>query len=143
MKNIRNTKLAGIVAGAALSIGAVGLIGSPASADQPIEFSYSFTFPSVNPCTNEPHEVTIEVDARLHLHQNNEVAHESRTGYTDDGYVMDHGVFSHGFNGNVHRDAFNDMWRNDDGSKFQARGVLVEREDGIIVDNFSLRCIGN
>ena len=142
MKNIRHTKLARIVAGAALCVGAVGLIGSPASADQPMEFSFSGTFPSVNPCTNAPHEITLNVDARLHLHGNNEVAHESRTGYTDDGYVMDHGVFTHVANGNVHRDVLIDNWRSDDGSKFQARVVFVEREDGIIVDNFTLRCLG-
>ena len=143
MKKIRTTKFAGLVAGAALSVGAVGLIGSPASADGPIEFDYSFTFPSVNPCTNEPHQVTIDVDARLHLHRNNEVAHESRTGYTDDGYVMEHGVFSHVFNGNIHRDVIVDNWRNDDGSMFQARVVLVEREDGVIVEDVTVRCVGN
>ena len=134
MKKISNTKLAGLVAGAALGVAAVGLVGSPASADQPIEFSDSVTFHAVNPCTNEPHEVTINLDVRLHLHRNNEVAHESRTGSTDDGYVMDRGVLTHVFNGNVHRDVFTDTWRGDDGSKFQARGVLVEREDGILVD---------
>ena len=142
MMNMRKTHLARVVAGAALVAGVVAGISSPASADKPVEFSYSDTFGGFNnPCTGEPFLVTINGDVRLHIHGERSVVHESRTGSTDDGYVMDHSVFSHVFNGNVHRDAFVDNWYNDDGSRFQARGVLVEREDGVLVDNFVLRCV--
>jgi hypothetical protein len=142
MKTIRNTKLAALVAGAALGLGAVGLIASPVSADQPLEFSDSVTFTDFNPCTNEPHEITINVDVRLHLHGDNEIVHVSRTGSTDDGYVMKHGVETQVFNGKVLRSGFTDNWHSDDGSKFKAQGVFVAREDGVLVDNFRLRCVG-
>jgi hypothetical protein len=149
MKTIRNSKLAGLVAAAALSVGAVGLIGSPASADRPMEIEDSETFGAFNPCTDEGHMVTLNFDVRLHVHGEKQIVHISRTGTTDDGYVMNHGVESQVFNGNVFRAAFVDNWRSDDGSKFQVRGVFVVQVDGedpsqdeIRVDKFTIRCLG-
>jgi hypothetical protein len=142
MKTIRNSKFAGLIAAAALSVGAVGLIGSPVSADRPVEFSDSDTFPDTNPCTDTPMEVTINFDVSLHLHGGKQVVHVSTTGTTDDGYVLNHGVESQVFNGNVFRFAFTDNWTNADGSKFKAQGVFVAKEDGVLVDRFTLRCVG-
>jgi hypothetical protein len=143
MKTIRNSKLAGLIAAAALSVGAVGLIGSPVSADKPVEISPpSQTFTDTNPCTNTEMEVTINLEVRLHVHGDNEVVHVSKTGTTNDGYVMNHGVESFVFNGNVARGSFTDNWTNADGSKFKAQGVFVAKEDGVVVDRFTLRCVG-
>ncbi len=142
MKTIRHSKLAGLVAAAALSLGAVGLISSPVSADKPFEFSNSDTFSDINPCTGTPMEVTIESVGRVHIHGDNEIVHVSKTGTTDDGYVMKHGVQSFVFNGNVARGSFTDNWTNADGSKFKAQGVFVAKEDGVVVDRFTLRCVG-
>ena len=149
MKIIRNSKLAGLVAAAALSLGAVGLISSPVSADKPVEFSDSVTFGDFNPCTEEAHDVTLNFDFRLHEHGENGIVHISRTGSTSDGYVMNHGVETQVFNGNVFRAAFVDNWRSDDGSKFQVRGVFVVQvdeedpsQDEVRVDKFTIRCLG-
>ena len=126
----------------AAGIGVVGLTGSPASADRPIEFSDSSTFADVNPCTDELVDITINVDVRLHEHKNgNVVVHVSRTGTTSDGYVMDHGQENFVSNGNVVRSTLNDVWRNGDGSAFQAQSVFVAKEDGVVVGGFRLRCV--
>lgn len=125
----------------ALGFAAVGL-ASPAAADAPAEISVTDTFVDINPCTGEEHEVTINVDIREHIHANgNIVARATRTGTTSDGYVMDHGRDSFVFNGNVARGTLNDVWRSADGSVFQAQGVFVAKEDGVVVDRFRLRCI--
>jgi hypothetical protein len=143
MKTIRNSKLAGLIAAAALSVGAVGLIGSPVSADKPVEFSNSAAISDINPCTNAPFTVMLNFDVRLHIHGDNEIRHVSRTGTTSDGYVMKNGVESSVFNGNVFRASFTENWANaDDGSKLQVRGVFVAKEDGVVVDRFTLRCLG-
>lgn len=127
----------------AVLLGAVGL-GAPASADAPAEFTVTNTFVDVNPCTGADHEVTIALDIREHIHANgNIVARATRTGTTSDGYVMDHGRDSFVFNGNVARGTLNDVWRNADGSVFQAKGVFVAKEDGVVVDRFRLRCVRN
>jgi hypothetical protein len=54
---------------------------------------------------------------------------------------MDHGQDNFVFNGNVARGTLNDTWRNADGSIFKAQGTFVEKEDGIVVDRFRLRCV--
>ena len=149
MKTIRNSKLAGLVAAAALSLGAVGLISSPVSADKPTEIEDSVTFGAFNPCTDEPHDVTLNFDIRLHEHGEKAIVHLSRTGTTDDGFVMNHGVETQVFNGNVFRAAFVDNWSSDDGSRFQVRGVFVVQvdaedpsQDEVRVDRFTIRCLG-
>lgn len=134
----RLTALAAIVG---ISLGTIGLMGSTAAADRPVEFEDTLVFPEVNPCTNAPMLVTINAEVRLHEHGERFVAIVSRTGSTDDGYVMDHSVESAVFNGNVFRQGFMDQWRNEDGSKFQVRGVFVAPEDGPKVDRFTLRCL--
>jgi hypothetical protein len=135
------TRLGAIVAVAGISIGALGSMGSSVSADRPVEFEDSFTFSDVNPCTETPMEVTIDSVVRLTEHGDRFVAHVSRTGSTDDGYVMDHGVESAVFNGEVFRQALTDTFRNADGSKFQARGVVVETDGSIRVERFTLSCL--
>lgn len=122
----------------------LGLGAAPAAADAPIESSGSVTFIDINPCTATEMEVTINLDFAEHHHRNNFVGHVSRTGTTDDGYVMDHGVENFVDNGNVARGAFSDIWRHPDGSKFVAQGGfvfdIVNGEPR--VERFSLRCIG-
>ena len=141
MKTITTKRIRRIAAAAAISIGIGGLIGGNVSADAPIEFSDSVTFSDINPCTIEPMEVTVNVDVSVHTgHKNNVVLHVSRTGTTSDGYVMAHGVETIQENKNVLRAVFNDIWRNDDGSSFQVRGVFVAKQSGIVVDRFRLRC---
>ena len=134
-------RLATIAAGAGISIGAIGAMGSPAAADRPAEFEDTFAFSAINPCTDTPMEVTIHSVVRWHEHGDRFVAHVARTGSTDDGYVMDHGVETALFNGNVFRQNLTDNFRNEDGSKFQARGVLVDSDDGVRVDRFTVRCL--
>lgn len=134
-------RLTTVAAIAGISIGSMGLMGSSASADRPAEPVVQLTFEAVNPCTDEPIEVTINAVVRLHEHGDRFVAHVSRTGSTDDGYVMDHGVETALFNGNVVRQAITDNFRNEDGSKFQVQGVNVVKEDGVRVERFTVRCL--
>lgn len=134
-------RLMKFLAVAGIGIGGIGGLGSPASADPPVEFEFSDTFPDINPCTDTPMEVTIVFAVREHEHRDRFVIHASKTGSTNDGYVMEHGAESLVFNGQVFRQAFTDNWHNDDGSKFQARGVIVDSTDGLRVDRFTLRCL--
>ena len=125
----------------------VGLGATAASADQPTEFSFPDTFTDINPCGGPDQEITINLEFTEHQqHNRNFVGHVKRTGTTDSGYVMDHGVESFQLNGNVVRGAFTDIWRNDDdGSMFKAQGVFVFNfgTGELLVDRFSLLCIGN
>jgi len=138
-KRIMKRVIASILAIAILAFTA------PAGADRPVEFTDSVTFPATNPCSGLDHEVTIDFEIRLHEHGNKVIVHLKRTGTTDDGYVMDHGVENQVFNGNIFRAAFTDNWRRADGSKFKAQGVFVDNLNTgeVKVDNFRLRCIGN
>jgi hypothetical protein len=130
-----------VAVGFAAALGAIGLGAVPAAADAPAEFSFSVTFSDVNPCTGADHDVTLNLDVREHVHGDRVVAHESRTGTTSDGYVMENGQKNFVFNGNVARAAFHDTWRDDSGSIFKAQGHFVEKIDGIVVDDFRLRCV--
>jgi len=118
---------------------------TPAGADRPVEFTDSTTFTDTNPCSGLEFEVTINFEIRLHVHGDNFVVHVKETGTTDDGYVMDHGVLTQVFNGNIFRQTFTDNWHRADGSKFKAQGNFVDNLNTgeVQVDNFSLRCIGN
>ena len=119
---------------------------APASADKPIDFPVApAEFPSVNPCTGQPHEVTIFFDVFLHLHKDRFLARVVRTGFTSDGYEMFSGTGLQQFNGNTFQDRFVDMWRNVDGQMFQARGnfVVNTNTNEVRVDKFTLRCIGD
>lgn len=130
-----------IAAAAGFSIATIGLIGSPVSADRPIEVEGSMTFPAVNPCTETSMEVTIDYVLRWHEHEDRFVAHVSRTGSTSDGYVMDHGVETAVSNDKVFRQTLIEIFRSEEGSKFQVRGPFVENEHGVQVDRFTLRCL--
>lgn len=131
--------LLALLCGALLAVS----IGAPSAlAERPVELEVTQVFPDINPCTSEPMLVTIHLSIREQIKDNgNVVVHVSRTGSTDDGYVMDHGVESFVFNGNVVRAALTDTWRSDDGSHFKAQGVFVATEDGPLVDRFRLRCV--
>lgn len=122
----------------------VGLGTTPLGADAPTTVSAVDVFPDTNPCSGEPMLVTINFEGRFHEHKNVFVGHGSKTGSTSDGYVMNHGVDNFVSNNNIERGAFTDNWRNSDGSKFKAQGSFVFdlRSGELLVDNFSLRCVG-
>lgn len=134
-------RLTAIAAAAGIGTATLGLIGSPVSADRPVELPDSMTFRAENPCTATPMDVTIDSVLRWHEHGDRFVAHVSRSGSTDDGYVMDHGVETAVSNDQVFRQALSEIFRNEDGSKFRVRGVFVANPDGVRVDQFTLRCL--
>lgn len=134
-------RLTATAAVAAISAAAIGVTGSTVSADQPIEFADSFTFTTVNPCTDTPADITIDSVIRLHEHGDRFIAHVSRAASTNDGYVMDHGVETAVFNGNVLRQTLSDDFRNEDGSRFRAHGVIVDQGGIMRLDRLSVRCL--
>lgn len=117
----------------------------PVLANEPVTFTDSFTFTDVNPCSGVDHEITIDVVLSIHEHRNNEVVHGDRSGTTDSGFTMIAGTESFVANGDVERVAFTDQWRHPDGSKFVAQGQFVFSLNRLelLVDNFSLRCLGS
>lgn len=129
----------------------VAAIAAPASADPPIVEEFSDTFKDVNPCTGEDHEITLNVVSSIHLHSNNFVLTSKRTGTTDDGFVMDHGVAvivdSEVVDGTgIFHLVFKDVWRNDStGEAFIVRAVFVfeASTDTVRVDRLSARCLGS
>ena len=130
-----------------LAVLLVALIAAiPAFADPPVKFTGSDTFPDINPCTELPDEITINFEFSEHqAHASNFIAHVKRTGTTDAGYVMDHGVENFQVNANVARGAFTDIWHHANGLKFKVQGVFAFNigMGELLVDNFSLECIGN
>ena len=117
----------------------------PVLADRPVTFTDSDTFTDVNPCTGVDHELTIESVVSIHEHQNNFVVHLDRSGTTDSGFTMIAGTSSFVASANVERATLTDQWRHPDGSKFVAQGqfVLNLSQGEVLVDNGSLRCLGN
>ncbi len=136
----------GLVALAVTGLLVIGFAAGPASADPPTEFSVTNTFVALNPCTGLEHEITITLEIREHQgHPNNLTGRASRTGSTSDGFVMNHGVEHLQVNGNTVSNGFTDQWRHPDGSKFKAQGHIVFDQSAgeLIVDRFSLTCLGN
>ena len=118
---------------------------SPASADQPTVVTINFPpFEDVNPCTGLLHTVNISLTRFIHDgHNNNFVVHVERTGFTDSGYTMFSGHLQLVDNAQVLISSFKDLWRNDDGSIFEAARTLIvnENQGEIQVDEGGLRCI--
>ena len=123
----------------------VMLASAPALADRPFTFTDSVTFVDVNPCTGLDDEITINVEVSIHEHRNNFVVYVGRTGSTASGYTMISGTESFVANNGVERGAFVDQWRHPDGSKFMVHGRFVFNVNQleVLVDGFSLTCIGN
>jgi len=124
----------------------LGLGALPAAADAPTRFFDSITFPDINPCTGLEQLVTINFDFSEHQgHPHNFVGHVKRTGTTDSGYVMDHGVETFVANENVVRGEQTDIWYHENGSMFIAQGVFViDLGTGEILVNLGgLECIRN
>lgn len=69
------------------------------------------------------------------------MAHVARTGYTSDGYVMEHGVETAVSNGQVFRQTSSEIFRDEAGSKFRVRSPFVENENDVQVDRFTLSCL--
>lgn len=127
----------------------VTLLAGPASADKPVTFTDSVTFPDDNPCTSvfDPfeHLVTIDFVTTVHQHENNIVAYTERSGTTSSGFTMINGRDSSVDTGNVVHFNLMDQWRHPDGSKFLARfTLLVNFNTGEVkVEKGELRCLGN
>lgn len=140
MRGLRKLLVAA-VAGAMFST----VLAGSALAGEPVTFTDSFTFADVNPCTGLNHELSIEVTGSIHQHGNTEVIHAHHTGSTDTGFTMLNGTDTLVANNNVERASFSDQWRHPDGSKFVAQGQFVFNFNKleVLVDNFTLRCLGN
>jgi hypothetical protein len=129
--------LVGVIAAASL------IFAAPAGADKPLIIEDSFTFTDVNPCTELVDEITIEVVVSIHNHKNNNVATIKRTGFTDSGYTMEHSNETQVRNKGGAHFRFNDVWTNDEGSKFTVKGVFVENANKgeVVVDRFTFNCL--
>ena len=115
-----------------------------ALADRPVNFSFPISFEALNPCTGEPHEITIFLDFYEHQnHPNNFVARVVRTGYTSDGYEMFSGGEIFVANKGVFSGRFKDLWRNDGGQIFEAAGKFLfnNNKEELTVNRFRLRCV--
>jgi len=127
----------------------VALLAGPASADEPVTFTDSVTFPDDNPCTPVfdlfEHLVTIDLVITVHEHENNIVAYSERSGTTTSGFTMINGRDSFVDTGNVLHFNLMDQWRHPDGSKFLARfTLLIDLDAGEVqVEKGELRCLGN
>ncbi|MDX1615819.1 MAG: hypothetical protein R3300_16010 [Candidatus Promineifilaceae bacterium] len=130
----------------ALGLLLAGLGVLPVGADAPSRFTDSVTFTDTDPCMGIEQEITIYLEFMEHQgHSHNFVGHIKRTGTTDAGYVMDHGVENFVANGNVARGTFTDIWHHDNGSKFKAQGLFVYDVSAgeLLVIMGGLECIGN
>jgi hypothetical protein len=125
---------------------AVGLVVTmaPALADAPTVLTDEVTFVDENPCTGLDHTITIFMTVFVHEdHNNNLVVHVERTGITDSGYTMFNGQLQFVNNSHVVVQTFKDLWRNDDGSTFEASALLVINlnQGEIKVQQGAVRCI--
>jgi hypothetical protein len=123
----------------------LAVIVAPGSADQPTVITVNVApFTDVNPCTGLLHTVNISLTIFLHDgHNNNVVQHVDRSGFTDSGYEMFSGQSQSVNNGHVITAHFRDLWRNDEGSIFEAAGRLkVNLNQGVVqINEAGLRCI--
>ena len=122
----------------------VAVLAAPAAADKPAAFTDSRTFTDVNPCTNQEHEITLNLEGTVHEHRNNVVVKQHRSGSTDDGSTMIAGTDTFVLNGNGDKVTFVDQWRNPAGYKYMVHGVFKfnANKGELVVANFSIRCIG-
>ena len=124
----------------------VGLMAAPAAADPPTVFTIPPPTPFLDPdpCTGLDHLITFNVTLHEHQgHSDNFVARAEVTGFTSSGYVLIGGHDNFQANNNVLTGSFKEMWRNPvDGSKFQASGTFRITGNGIVVNEFELRCVG-
>lgn len=128
---------------AVASVALLGLAALPAAADRPLEFQDGVTFVDVDPCSGGLHEVALEADVRLHLHDAGEIVFLDTTGTTSSGYVMESGVEIFVRNSRLETSSFAHMWTREDGSRFQARGGYVYDfvTGELKLDRFEARCI--
>ena len=120
------------------------VLAVPALADKPFTFTDSTTFEDVNPCSGAVDEITINFEVSIHVHNNNFVVTEKRTGSTASGYTMIAGTAKWVENSGGAQAGFMDQWRHPDGSKFRAWGTISynANKDEVVVDRFVLACIG-
>ena len=142
---------------AAILVG--GLMSSSAAAGPPQQLpDETVNFTATNPCTGEPHDVSITLSSRVVANRNTVVLQTKTSGATSDGFEIrngrESGTFS--FVGRIGRSSFVDNWVNPiTGQKFRASGVFVGVFDGdppvppffgapteVRVDRFSLTCVG-
>ncbi len=121
------------------------MLAAPALADSPVRFTDSVTFGDVNPCSGLDDEITLNFDVAIHEHRNNFVVTVQRSGSTTSGYTMIAGSETFVANNGGERGRFVDQWRHPDGTKFRVLGSFNynANKDEVLVDEFSLTCIGN
>lgn len=132
-----------LITAAALTVAAVGLGSSPASADAPIEFPDSLEFPDTDPCSGDPMFVTIDLDIKAHLgHPKNNVFiidfdPSTDTGYTSGGAGREIVVVAENFI----VDVSTDMLTNAEGDRVKVNFRLVVNPNGVAVETLDLRCV--
>ncbi len=132
-----------LTSAALLTLIAPFVLAAPAAADPPTRFSDSVTFVDLNPCTGEPHQVTMTVTGSEHLHDGRLVGHAKRTFTTDSGFVG-HGSVSYVDNGQISKGTFTDILTSPDGDRIRAHGVLVidPSTDTVRADQIGITCLG-
>jgi hypothetical protein len=116
---------------------------APAAADRPTTISEEISFPDVDPCTGNQHEVTIDVTFLVHVHDGVTVVRRVHELTTSSGY-SGRGTGSFVQNGRVEMFRFTDMLADDSGNRIRASGVFVFDldSDTARVDRFQLTCVG-
>ena len=117
-------------------------------ADKPIHIGESTeVFWDLNPCTEEWHELTIYHDEYLHLHKNNIVWIDKRSGETSSGYYLTsgHAMFVGNENSTQIKDSINDTWVSGDGSvfKFYFMWVYDVELDEVRTAHFRFECLND
>ena len=128
--------------GAALALGLVTLAPTAASAAPPVEPDpLVITDTGIDPCTGEPHDITVVVQEKLLINNRQFVSVDKSTVTTSDDY-SGRGTLTFKVGNGMLRINGMSVLENDEGSKFslQAR-VVVDLDTGVEVDDSTLRCI--
>jgi hypothetical protein len=120
----------------------VSAFGSPAAADAPIEEYASNSFIEPDPCNLESDmETTLTFHVKIHDHKNVNVVVVDFTASTDNGYEGS-GHFTEVGGANHFSFTQNAMVTNADGDRYKVSVHASGNPHGIVVDRFSIRCIG-
>ena len=125
-----------------------GLAVVPAAAEKPMINEGTTVFTDVNPCTDEPHEITINYADRVQAPKKNGnivVQLSAVDGSTSDGYVLLNRSGRVVENGKWLKEQFTDTWKNlETGSQFQAslQFMVNTRTGEVTREDFRLRCLG-
>jgi len=116
-------------------------------ADKPLRFVEVEEFVDLDPCTDQPHTVTLYFDVGVHFHRNNYVAEIKRSGETSSGYHMvgGHQTYVENYSSTTFKNGFSDNWHAEDGRVWKVAAVFVYNwELGTVrVDKFTFRCLNS